>query len=300
MVSYYAMMLILPRRADMPSRLSLWLQAGGAALLTLLLLAAIFFSQSRGPWLGLGVGLFVFISLLLWRSQSHAKVHNAFKLKRGLQIAFGVWMLVAVAGIAFIIAFNVSDDPMFKPLRNMPYIGRLGSLLDATEGTGRVRYLIWNGDEYAGGARELIVADPLHTVVGWGPESMFVAFNPFYPPTLVEVESRGASPDRSHNAFLDEIVTKGVLGLISYLFLIFSYAALSWRLMRHSHEWPWQVFFIACFSAVIGHIFEGVTGIPIVATLTMLWVTMAMTVVGGMLTGHALLPSPLLGERGRG
>jgi O-antigen ligase len=59
----------------------------------------------------------------------------------------------------------------------------------------------------------------LRPLVGYGPESMYVAYNGFYPPELGHVESRTASPDRSHNETLDSLVITGVLGLVAYLFL---------------------------------------------------------------------------------
>jgi tetratricopeptide (TPR) repeat protein len=168
----------------------------------------------------------------------------------------------------------------------MPYIGRMGTLLETGEGTGRVRVLIWRGDEHAGGAAALITANPARSVVGWGPESMFVAYNQFYPPSLATIESRGASPDRSHQALLDELVTKGLLGLVSYFFILISFVMLCWRLIRQSEDWHWQVFFIACFSVIVTTFMEGLTGIPIVSTLMMFWVTLGITVTGGALAGH--------------
>jgi hypothetical protein len=121
---------------------------------------------------------------------------------------------------------------------------------------------------------------------------MFVAYNRFYPPALANIEARGASPDRSHEAYLDELVTKGVLGLISFLFLLLSFLALVWRLLRNEDDWHWQVLFIACLSVVVSHVVEGLTGIPIVSTLMMLWVTLAVLVVGGALAGQYSLDAP--------
>jgi tetratricopeptide (TPR) repeat protein len=99
-------------------------------------------------------------------------------------------------------------------------------------------------------------------------------------------EARGASPDRSHQALLDELVTKGALGLLSYFFLLFSAIWLSWRLTRRSTSYYFQALYITCLSALIAHFFEGLTGIPIVATLTMLWITLGVLVAGGFLEGQ--------------
>lgn len=290
----YGMAFTLPRRPAQASGLGLRIDAVAAGLVAALLLVATFFTQSRGPWLGLFAGLFVFVTLLLWRAMGLARAAASPRvgLLRGLLAA---WIALSLAGAAFLVVFNLSNAPLFVQLREVPYIGRMGRLLEVNEGTGLVRRLIWSGDEYGGGAIGLITSDPVRMVIGWGPESMFVAFNPFYPPSLANIEARGASPDRSHQALLDELVTKGVLGLASYLFLLASFVALSWRLIARSEGWAWQVFFIACLSAVVCTFVEGLTGIPIVSTLMMLWVTMALTVTGGAVAGHyalALAPVP--------
>lgn len=286
MLGAYGLSFGLPRLTDEPSRLWHRLTAAGAGAAALMLLVAIFFTQSRGPWLGLGAGLFVFGLLLLWQAMRRARTAGDTGQARLFQTLLTGWLVATLIGAVFLLVFNLSQAPFFQQLREIPYVGRMGRLLEIDRGTGLVRRLIWFGDEHAGGVMALILSDPVRMIVGWGPESMFVAFNPFYPPSLANVEARGASPDRSHQALLDELVTRGVLGLASYLFLVFSALALSWRLMRRSDEWGWQVFFAACLSVLVAHFVEGLTGIPIVSTLTMFWVTLAMVVTGGALAGH--------------
>ncbi len=273
------------------SRLSLILRSAGYALLTLVLLLAIVYTQSRGPWLGLGAALFVFISLALWQGWRQARKHEANALAGRLKVLIWIWGSLSTAAIVFLLVFNLSSAPVFEQLRQTPFIGRLGQMLDASSGTGLVRRLIWSGDEHGGGAIALITSDPLRAVIGWGPESMFVAFNPFYPPDLTAVEARGASPDRSHQALLDEAVTRGLLGLVSFFFLLFSALALGWRLMRNDSNWRWQLFFLAAISAIVAHIMEGLTGIPVVSSLMMFWVSMALLVSGGAIAGHYRLPT---------
>lgn len=301
----YTLAYALPRLPEQPSRLwRRWL-AAEAGVVALVLLAAIFFTQSRGPWLGLGAGLFVFCSLLLWQAMRQARVAGSGVQLWHLRTLLIGWIAVATLGAIFLLVFNLSQAPLFQQLREVPYLGRMGRLLEVDRGTGLVRRLIWFGDEHpATGAMALITSDWRRMLVGWGPESMFVAFNRFYPPSLANVEARGASPDRSHQALLDELVTRGLLGLVSYLFLVFSAVALSWRLMCASGEWRWQVFCIACLSAIVAHVVEGLTGIPIVSTLMMFWVTLALVVTGGAVTGQYSLslapvePSLAPGEAG--
>lgn len=184
---------------------------------------AIFFTQSRGPWLGLIGGLFFFFLVL-----------SAIRRWRWL-----VWLSVsAVVGIvAFLVAFNIPGSPL-EPLKSVPYVGRLGQVLDKEQTTSKVRLLIWEGAidlilphaplERPDGARDWL--NPVRTLIGYGPESMYVAYNRFYPPELAHVEARNASPDRSHNETFDALVTTGGVGFAVYMTLFAS-------LFYHGFRW---------------------------------------------------------------
>jgi tetratricopeptide (TPR) repeat protein/O-antigen ligase len=183
----------------------------------------IFFSQSRGPMLGLAGGLFFFIMLLSlqWRQR---------------------WLMVAMVGMAvagglFLVVFNLPETPLAS-LRAMPYIGRFGRVLDLEEATAKVRALIWEGvvelvPPHA--PLEFPSGEPdrwnfLRPFLGYGPESMYVAYNRFYPPDLAHVEARNASPDRSHNETFDALVITGLVGFVVYMTLFTSlfYHCLKW------------------------------------------------------------------------
>jgi hypothetical protein len=104
--------------------------------------------------------------------------------------------------------------------------------------TSRVRVLIWEG------ALDLILPhEPLQfpdgsedrwnvirPLIGYGPESMYVAYNRFYPPELGTIEARNASPDRSHNETFDALVITGLLGFLVWqiLYLSVFYYGFKW------------------------------------------------------------------------
>ncbi|HIC94083.1 MAG TPA: hypothetical protein EYP09_07525, partial [Anaerolineae bacterium] len=157
-----------------------------------------FFTQSRGPWMGLMEGLFFFALLLA-----------LIKRKRGVMLAA---VGAAAVLVAFLVVFNLPRSPL-APLRDAPYIGRLGRVFETERGTGLVRVLIWRG------AVDMVTSNPLRAIIGYGPETMFVAYNPFYPPELAHVEARTASPDRSHNETFDALVITGLLGFLAYMFI---------------------------------------------------------------------------------
>ncbi|MCB8979650.1 MAG: peptidylprolyl isomerase [Ardenticatenaceae bacterium] len=272
-------------------------------------LITIYWSGSRGPWLGLGTGLFAFILVVLVGLRNAADSQGRFRLPeagrgalfvlvgtavsytvillilRGLTgagylaslagptssfVAFVVavglvilgmfvlvaaqrgwrwlwfsWIVMSLLLVVWVLLFNLpreTTDPflevpvlgnVFTTLdewRELPRIGRLGQILEADTGTGRVRTLIWEG------VLELLqphepIAFPdgstdtfnfLRPLIGYGPESMYVAYNSFYPPELATLESRNASPDRSHNETFDALVITGLAGFLVWQALYLS------------------------------------------------------------------------------
>ena len=189
-------------------------------------IVAIFYTQSRGPLLGLLAGVFFYLALL-------------GLVKGRVWISWLMSALVVVV-LVFLVMFNTVESSVMEILREVPYVGRLGKVLQTETGTGKVRVLIWEGAvEMIGWHAPLESAgvdggqDPfnlLRPIVGYGPESMYVAYNRFYPPDLAHFERRNASPDRSHNETFDALVFTGTLGLVAYMWLFISvfYYGLKW------------------------------------------------------------------------
>jgi tetratricopeptide (TPR) repeat protein len=254
-------------------------------------LICIFFSQSRGPLLGLLAGLFSFVLLSLIILRQRAQDQTSLQLsdvgkaiaivilsglagfmlgvvggvllskvgfldsppdttllsalgfllgmvsgvigigllvvfRRGWKWLWLAWIIEAMIPAVFLVVFNLPGSPLAS-WRELPYIGRLGQVFETESGTGKVRVLIWEGAvkmmtphapiQYPSGQPDRL--NFLRPLIGYGPESMFVAYNRFYPPDLAHVEARRASPDRSHNESFDALVITGLLGFIAYLLL---------------------------------------------------------------------------------
>ncbi len=204
----------------------IWAQMARATVyvfIAALQIIALYMSGSRGPALGWMAGTF-FLGLLLSMHWN----------KRWLTLMI---IGAAIAGVAFLSVFNIPNGPL-EELRSSPAIGRFGLLLDPESNSALVRKYIWQGAadlvtphqplEFPDGRK-----DPfnfMRLIVGYGPESMYVAYNPFYVPELALVEKRNASPDRSHNETWDALVITGILGIIVYLslFTLVFYYGLKW------------------------------------------------------------------------
>ncbi len=200
--------------------------AGGCYLFVLVIqLLAIFWSQSRGPWLGLASGMYIFVLLLLTGMRP-----------RNYRVWTAAWAGLGLVGLVLLIVLNTTS--LGRSFRQVPNWGRLTTMLDSATGTGRVRVLIWEGTAellfphepltYPDGRDDPV--NPFRPLIGYGPETLWMAFNRFYPPELAQWESRNASPDRAHNETWDGLAMTGALGFLanSLLFLSIFFWAMRW------------------------------------------------------------------------
>ena len=201
-----------------------FIRIGSYSILLSTQLACILLSQSRGPWLGLIAGLGFFA--LLWT------------------VACGKWRWATVitggsmAVVLILVVLNLPASPLAF-VRQLPYIGRLGHVFGAT---GQVRLLIWQGTV------QLIAANPWRAVIGYGPETMYVAYPPYYPPELGQIEQRTALPDRAHNETFDVWVTTGLLGVAVYVVLFTSLFVQGLRVLGVISSAPQRYLFLSLWS----------------------------------------------------
>lgn len=249
----------------------------GYVILFFFLLLCIYLTQSRGPWLGLGAGLVVF-AVGMW-------LVGRDKGVRWMARIGGITSAAVLALVLFVGLLNIPSSPL-QALSSLPVLGRgierLSTLTTTDTGTGLVRELIWKG------ATQLIVSDPARALIGWGPEAMYVAYNPFYPPELAQHELRNATPDRSHNVEFDQLVTMGALGLLAYYFLVIAFFFFAIKALKRASNTRDQLILIALISAVTSHFIEIQTGIQIAATWSYFYLFI------GMLVAFAYFITPYL------
>jgi O-antigen ligase/tetratricopeptide (TPR) repeat protein len=164
-------------------------------------------TQSRGPLLGLIIGMFLFTVL----------GGLAFRKKVIVWSSFTIVALV----IVFFIVLGMPNSPL-EGIK--PRIGRLGRMFEAREGAAQVRLLIWQG------IIKMVKSDYTRAIIGYGPENMFIPYHKYSPTELVISENRIAFPDRAHNEFFDTLITNGISGTFVYLLL---FAAIIFYTFKH-------------------------------------------------------------------
>ncbi len=165
-------------------------------------------------------------------------------LRAGWRWLWLSWLLLTAFVASWLLLFNVPAQRM-ESLRQVPFLGSVletqlawkelpvigsyGRMLDPSQTVGReksnrVRVLIWDGVvELISPHEPLVYPDGsddtfnfLRPLIGYGPESMYVAYNRYYPPELATVEARNATPDRSHNETFDALVITGLAGFLAW------------------------------------------------------------------------------------
>jgi hypothetical protein len=188
-------------------------------------LVTLVLTKSRGPFLGLLAGGYVFVLLvLLLARRSVADPAVDTRRSRVIRWAVPATAAAALLGVLLLIALNAGSSPLSR-FRESRHIGRLVSVLDPESRTIQVRLFIWRGVADLLASDEPLIfpdgkGDPFHglrPVIGNGPETFAIAVNRFVSPRLGQLEDRGATPDRAHNEAFDLVVMQGILGVIIWL-----------------------------------------------------------------------------------
>ncbi len=166
---------------------SRWMLYAAVAFINFLVL---FGTGTRMAIGALYLGLFVSAGILGWRMRG--------SLRKVSLIFLAVLIVVPVVFMSVRHTSVVQENVTMR---------RLADTVDNWEGAISSRRYLWPMSWQ--GFKE----NPL---LGWGPDNYNIVFNKFYDPHLWPQEKWF---DRSHNVFLDWLITGGILGLVTYLSL---------------------------------------------------------------------------------
>lgn len=209
----------------------LWKILYGIILIFQLLI--LYYTATRGAILGLIVGLLLSSILALWFGRGSLSP----KLKK---ITIGILLILVLAGSGFFLVRNSSF------VQSSPVLARFADI-SLHETTTESRLLIWQMS--LRGAKE-------HPLLGWGPENYYQVFNKYYEPELWRQEQWF---DRSHNIFLDWLISAGALGLLGYLSLFFVAIYLLWRRPSEGQGLSFNVMEKSILSGLLaGYFFQNI------------------------------------------
>jgi len=240
-------------------------ECAGYVALLMLQLVVLAYTGARASWLGVLFSIPVFAFLMARR------LHRP-------QIARTI-LGVTAAGALCLVLLNIPNGPL-QPLRTVHGLTRVANITDSggAEGSAQGRLLIWQGvgklmsetpsigDTWGGAGRLL---------VGYGPESMALAFEKVFPLKLRQVNSEINVWDRAHNIYLDYLIDAGLIGLGLVVALL---AYFFWQVIRvlprlDDHR-AWVLIPLA--AAMAGHLVDGFFGVETASTLMLFWLFVGM------------------------
>ncbi|MEM7533903.1 MAG: hypothetical protein AAF639_17085, partial [Chloroflexota bacterium] len=208
---------------------------GGISFYVLLMglqLTALSLTQSRGPLIGLLVGLgfaFVLACATIWQNVGRKLLLTA--------ILLGCIEVVAVGLYSSPLRFQEGASSQLSAINTM--LNTVTAQFTRPDSrTLYSRFLMWQGVE------ELYTQDdPFQTItqepdrlarwrplIGYGPETLGLLFQTVYPIELFTVEERSKVVDRAHNETWDQLISLGLLGYAAYYALLIQvfYWGLRW------------------------------------------------------------------------
>ena len=172
-----------------PAKIILW-------VLVFLFLFIIWLTQTRGPFLGLGAGIAVFLFYLAIVGSRRIRV-----------VSLSIFlMLVVLTGLLYTVRLS--------PVMNELGLARFFNITFDNIST-QSRFWTW------GAAIDGFKERP---ILGWGPENFGRVFDKYFNTNhFIPNEASETWYDRAHNVFFDYLVETGLLGLVSYvgIFVIF-------------------------------------------------------------------------------
>lgn len=182
-----------------------------------------FLSASRGAFLGAIAGILTatFLMAVFYRSKKAILAFSG---------AFGLALIILILIVVF---------PNSSLVKNVTLLDRLASI-PFSDISQDARVMVW------GVGWDAFLARP---VLGWGPGNFIVPFPEFYNPNLF-----GQEPwfDRTHNMFLEWLVTTGIVGFIAYMgVIVTSFFAIFKLYIREKIDIPTGAFLAGFFVAYL-------------------------------------------------
>lgn len=217
-------------------KVKLWLSA-----LSLFELIIFINTGTRSAYLGLAIGLMVIYGVMLFTTKDA-------KLKSRL-------LMIIIA----LCAFGIAGIGAYNTIPKLHDSFLLGRLLDVKGAASGFNPRIWTWGSALHGVAE-------KPILGWGVENFAYPFDKYYNPNHYGIESFF---DRTHNIFLEYLISGGIVLLLAYLSIWFFY----YRNLRGHQKNLWYAIIVA---APIMYIVQGFFLFDVLATYLIMFLFLAL------------------------
>jgi hypothetical protein len=182
------------------------LKSWGYGVLIAILFIFFILGQTRGAFLGLIAGVFVFVLYLIFS--------NKGKVRKWGAIALGVFIVLGIG------LYAIRNNPVVQKFPEARLLQ-----ISLSDSTAQTRFWVW-GEAWQG-----FLERP---VLGWGPENFTPVFDKFFNPNFyVPGQNTETWFDRAHSVYFDYLVEDGALGLLAYLAIFFVFY---WEFFKNAHK----------------------------------------------------------------
>ncbi|MCP4268463.1 MAG: hypothetical protein GY777_23280, partial [Candidatus Brocadiaceae bacterium] len=242
-----------------------------------LLIIAFYYTKTRASFLGLLISNIFFFSLIGKKNllANKAKTIVTITIIIGISIFFNVSDRTSVVG-RFI---DDVEPALLDSNESSPFLENSYKEVDITS---KLKGSVFSrAFQYMTGIK--IIRD--YPVLGIGPETLGM----IYPQYLAKVyKEKGEyrhfeNQNRIHNDFLDMAVSRGLTGLVIYLWFIFAYARMVWKGSKRANRSD-KVLIIGLCTSCLAYFIQNQFSFGHVPILTLFWFLIAMSVIASSST----------------
>ncbi len=213
---------------------------------------SLFFTYSRGGWIGLILGITLTGLIYLWITKKN--VLSFLKNKKLIKFSLLILFLLVVYTTCLL-------------CRSDFFRYRIKSSFDFKGGSVAARINFWQAGWQA------FKKNP---ILGYGPETQGEVFVGYYKKDWAIHGNVNVYPNRAHNLFFDILLTSGLVGLILYLALLYLFYKLILANIKNKQRAGLSV---AVFLAVTGYLISLMFNFSIVATNVYFWLFLAIVIL---------------------
>ncbi|MEI6310243.1 MAG: O-antigen ligase family protein, partial [bacterium] len=196
-------------------------------------------AQTRGAY----IGLFISLLAMLFFIGKETYIKNRW------------WLLVIGVGFVGLIAYLILQT------------GFLSSILRG--GLEQTRFYIWLG------GLSIVTAYP---ILGVGPDVLRIASPPFKVLKYSLLEPMN-NPDRMHNQYLDEMIMRGVVGFLIYMWSLITFFISSFRAWKRTGDPYWKAMIAGVAIGVLANCGQNIVAFGVLPTILTLWLMMGINMV---------------------
>ena len=196
----------------------------------LIMTIAALMTAVRGSVLGIGVGFLAFA--LLYTA--------AYRSNKAKKVLLGL-----IAGLFMFVIFAL----LFKDSSFVKSSGYLTRITDFSLQNHTIQTRFWAWEAGLKGWKE----KPKTILFGWGPENFNIPFSRYFNPLFYRGPGSETLFDRAHNMFVEILVTMGLAGFLTYLWIFGASLRSLWRMIYRKDTMLYSVGFISLLIAYAIH-----------------------------------------------